>query len=216
MIRIRLLGAALALAPIAAVAQHTYSPAGATYDARVPTPRSVLGYNVGDRFTPHDLVLRYFERVALASRRVHLDTLGRTFEGREYITAVVTSERNQQRLDQILGDARRLADPRGASQGDLDAAMARMPAIVLLAHTIHQTLSLGTGQQVGRLLAHHFGEMRDEHGDRIDYGIAQSAGAALLLVYDPDGRQTVSWVPGRYPIQHLALAAWVDRQSTVG
>ncbi len=151
MIRTRLLGAALALAPIAAAAQHTYSPAGATYDARVPTPRSVLGYNVGDRFTPHDLVLRYFERVALASRRVHLDTLGRTFEGREYITAVVTSERNQQRLDQILGDARRLADPRGASQGDLEAAIARMPAVVLLAHTIHGGEGSGTEASLATL-----------------------------------------------------------------
>jgi hypothetical protein len=77
----------LSLGAGAASAQHTYSAPGAAYDPRVPTLWSVLGYNVGDRFTPHHSVLRYFERVALVSRRVRLDTLGKTAEGREYITA---------------------------------------------------------------------------------------------------------------------------------
>ncbi|NUQ07283.1 MAG: hypothetical protein HUU31_25620, partial [Anaerolineae bacterium] len=102
----------LLLLPGLASAQHAYARPGATFDARVPTPRSVLGYEVGERFTPHHMVLRYFERVAQASPRVVLDTLGRTFEGREYVAAIVTSERNHARLAQIRADAMRLADPR--------------------------------------------------------------------------------------------------------
>jgi hypothetical protein len=117
----------------------------------VPIPSSVLGYNVGDRFTPHHLVLRYFERVALSTRRVRLDTLGKTVEGREYITAVVTSERNQQRMAEILADAKRLGDPRGVSQGDIDAAMRRSPSIVLLAHTIHGGEASGTEASLATL-----------------------------------------------------------------
>ena len=92
--RIPSLFVALLWAAASAAAQHPYAPAGATFDARVPTPRAVIGHEVGERFTPHHAVLRYFERVAAASPRVTLDTLGVTFEGREYITAVVTSERN--------------------------------------------------------------------------------------------------------------------------
>jgi hypothetical protein len=157
----------LTFAPAVAAAQHTFSPPGATYDARVPTPRSVLGYDVGDRFTPHHLVLRYFERVALASRRVHLDTLGKTAEGREYVTAVVTSERNQQRLAQIMTDARRLADPRGANQSDLDAAVGRIPAIVLLAHTIHGGEASGTEASLATL-----------------YQLAAASDAATLALLD--------------------------------
>jgi hypothetical protein len=151
--RLRSLFVALAMTPAlpAAHAQHTYSQAGATYDPAVPTPRSVLGYDIGDRFTPHHMVHRYFERVALASRRVKLDTLGKTAEGREYITAVVTSERNQQRLAEILADARRLGDPRGVSQSDLDAAVRRMPAVVLLAHTIHGGEASGTEASLATL-----------------------------------------------------------------
>jgi hypothetical protein len=142
---------AYAALPGTARAQHTYSAPGATYDPRIPTPRSVLGYDVGERFTPHHLVLRYFERVAAASPLVRLDTLGATFEGREYITAVVTSERNHARIAEIMTDAARLADPRTASAAEVDAAAARSPAIVLLAYTVHGGEASGTEASLATL-----------------------------------------------------------------
>ena len=50
---------------------------------------------------------------------------------------VVTSEANQGRIDQIRADAMRLADPRGASDGDLDAIAGRLPAIAWMGYTVH-------------------------------------------------------------------------------
>ena len=76
-----LLCASVALAPLWARAQHTYSQPAATYDPRIPTPRALLGYNIGDRFTPHRTMMRYIERIAAASKRVKVDTVARTFEG---------------------------------------------------------------------------------------------------------------------------------------
>ena len=142
--RIPSLFVALLCAAASATAQHPYAPAGATFDPRVPAPRAVIGHEVGERFTPHHAVLRYFERVAAASPRVTLDTLGVTFEGREYITAVVTSERNHARLAQIKADAQRLADPRGLTAADEAALLARTPAIVLLTYTVHGNEASGT------------------------------------------------------------------------
>ena len=142
---------ALLLTPAIVGAQHSYAAPGATFDARVPTPRSVLGYEVGERFTPHHIVLRYFERVAQGSPRVVLDTLGHTFEGREYVAAIVTSERNHARIAQIRADARRIADPRGAGAAELDAAVARMPAIVMLAYTVHGGEASGTEASLATL-----------------------------------------------------------------
>ncbi len=125
-------------------AQHPFAPAGSAYDARVPVPRSVIGHELGERFTPHHAVARYFERVALASPRVRLDTLGGSVEGREYLTAVVTSERNHARLASIRTDAAALADPRGRSDDELHAIAARMPAVVLLTYTVHGNEASGT------------------------------------------------------------------------
>ncbi len=143
--------ASLLLVPGSLLAQHPWAAPGATFDDRVPTPRSVLGYDVGERFTPHHMVLRYFERVARTSGRVVLDTLGHTFEGREYIAAIVTSERNRARLDQIRADARRLADPRGASDAELTAVLTRMPSIVMLAYSVHGGEASGTEASIATL-----------------------------------------------------------------
>ncbi|MCI0436817.1 MAG: hypothetical protein L0271_24730 [Gemmatimonadetes bacterium] len=117
-------------------AQHPFSSAGG-WDPAIPTPRSVLGYQVGERFTPHHLITRYFERLAAASGRIRLDTLGHTFEGREVLMLVITSEANHARVDRVLAASARVADPRGASAAELDAAIASLPAVVWLGFTVH-------------------------------------------------------------------------------
>src|SRR5690606_16415144 len=101
----------------------------------VPAPREVLGYELGERFTPHHLVVRYLERLAATSPRVRLDTLGRTFEGREIVMATVTSEANQRRLAGIRDDARRLAQPSAGE--DVASLVAGTPAVAWLGFSVH-------------------------------------------------------------------------------
>lgn len=134
--------AALLLAAPPLAGQHSYST-GADYDPAVPTPRSVLGYDIGDRFTPHHRIARYAERLAAASARIRLDTVGVTFEGREVLLVVVTSEANRRRLAEIQADAQRIADARGTAP-ELDQASARLPAIVWLGFTVHGGEASGT------------------------------------------------------------------------
>ncbi len=124
-------------------AQHAYNQSG-RFDPAVPTPRSVLGYEVGERFTPHHVVHRYFEALARSSNRVRLDTLGRTFEGREVLLLVVTSSANQQRLEAIKRDAEALAYPDRTSGAQVDAIVQRLPSIVWLGYTVHGNEASGT------------------------------------------------------------------------
>lgn len=128
--------AALCLAAPAA-AQHRFSDPGATYDPTVPTPRAILGHELGERFTSHRALTRYLEAVAATSRRVRVDTVARSFEGRELFLVTVSSEANLARLEAHRRDALRIADPRGAPGGEVEAAVARVPAIVWLAHSVH-------------------------------------------------------------------------------
>ena len=111
--------------PVSLEAQHALAE-GSAYNPAVPTPRAVLGYEIGQRFTPHHLIVRYAERVAAASPRIRVDTVARTFEGRELLLITATSEANQQRLAQIRADAAVLGDPRNASAADI-ARASRMP-----------------------------------------------------------------------------------------
>lgn len=65
-------------------------------------PDQFLGYTVGKRFTPHHRVLAYAEYVARqVPNRVKIISYGTTFEGRQLLTVVVTSEKNMGRLEEI-------------------------------------------------------------------------------------------------------------------
>ena len=123
-------------------AQHAFATGG-SYDPAVPTPRSVLGYEIGQRFTPHHLIVRYAERAAAASRRIRVDTVARTFEGRESLLIIATSEGNHGRLEQIRADAKRLSDPRPVPAGDI-ARATRIPSIAWLGYTVHGGEASGT------------------------------------------------------------------------
>src|SRR5688572_32853681 len=116
-------------------AQHSFADGG-SYDPAVPTPQSVLGYEVGDRFTPHHMIMRYLDRLAATSRRVEVDTVARTFEGRELVMVIVTSEANQGRIEQIRADNERLATLSG-SPAELDAIAGRLPAVAWLGFSVH-------------------------------------------------------------------------------
>jgi hypothetical protein len=174
--------AALALTAAPLRAQHTFSTGGA-YDPAVPTPRSVLGYDIGARFTPHAMVARYLARLAETSKRIRLDTVAYTFEGREVFLVIATSEANQARLDAIRADAARLADPRGASPAELAAVVARMPAVVWLGYTVHGNEA--SGVEAGLAIAYQLAAGRDPETQMV----LDSTVVLIDPVENPDGHE---------------------------
>lgn len=184
MIRSLLLAAlAVSAAPTLAVAQHRYAAPGASFDAAVPTPRASLGYEVGDKFTPHHRIIRYLEQLAATSKRVRVDTLGVTAEGREIVMAIITSERNLGRLAQIQADAKRLADPRGASDAELREVAARQPAVVWLGYTVHGNEASGTEASLAMLYQLAAGR------DAETMAILDSTVVLIDPVQNPDGHE---------------------------
>ena len=176
------LAAPLVLASPAA-AQHGLTGGAGPYDPSIPTPASVLGYELGERFTPHHLVHRYLELVAEASPRVALDTVARSFEGREVLMAIVTSEANQNRLGEVLELSQRVADPRGASDAQLEAAVASLPAIVWLGYTVHG------GEASGVEAALAFVYQLAAGSDPATRTILDSAVVLIDPVQNPDGHE---------------------------
>jgi len=186
-------------------AQHSFTRPGEAYDPKVPTPQSVFGYELGQRLTSHRAMTRYFELVAKASPRVRVDTVARSFEGREMFLITVTSEANQARLGEIRRDALRVADPRGAAAGEVEAATKRLPAIVWLGHSVHGGEASGV-----------------EAGLALLYQLAAGTDAATRMALDstvvlidpnqnPDGRErhvhdvTRTWSTQSLPSEPAAL-----------
>jgi hypothetical protein len=96
------------------------------YRPQVPRPEAILGYRIGDRNTQYAEQERVLLAIADAAKdRVRVEEIGATHEGRRMRIYIVSAPENVARLDEIRASLDRLADPRGASQADLDAALAR-------------------------------------------------------------------------------------------
>ena len=110
---------------------------GARYDERIPAPEFVLGQEHATRFSHHEEIVACFRRWSEASPRLVLQPHGKTHEGRALVHAVVTSPANHERLERILAAHAELQDPRGRTDGELDALLSDLPAIAWMGYSIH-------------------------------------------------------------------------------
>ena len=109
--------------------------------AQAPTPRSYLGFHVGQdsMLASWAQTTGYFARLAAASPRVRVDTLGASGMGRPVIVATISDPANLARRAEIMAAQRRLADPRtldSAGEARLERAE---PAVILIQCSIHST-----------------------------------------------------------------------------
>jgi hypothetical protein len=86
--------------------------------AGIPTPKEVLGYHIGapKKLTYYADQLKYYRRLAAATGRVKVETIGRSDEGRELVVVWVTSEENMKNLAKNRANLAKIADPRGTSE----------------------------------------------------------------------------------------------------
>lgn len=108
----------------------------------VPSPETVLGYPVGAdrRLADWDEVLGYLSRLAEASPRVRMDTLGESTLGRPFVMLTIASPQTLARLDHFREIQRKLADPRRvASPEERERLIAEGKTVVLITAAIHST-----------------------------------------------------------------------------
>lgn len=110
---------------------------GLQFNDEIPTPASILGYEIGDRFTRHADVHRYLEALSMTSDRVDIRIYGGTNEGRALSYLVITSPANHARLDEILSRNRALADPRATSESRARDIIDSNPAIAWFSYNVH-------------------------------------------------------------------------------
>ncbi len=97
------------------------------------TPKEFLGYEPGEKFTPHYKIAAYFEMAAAAAPNIiKLRQYGQTNEGRPLYTAIIASEENMQRLEEIRINNLRLTGLLNDKPGVLNA-----PVIVWLSYNVH-------------------------------------------------------------------------------
>ncbi len=111
-----------------------YLPQNLAYNPAIPRPADVIYHEVGEWHVTHDRLVSYMKAVAAAAPdRVKLEEMGLTFEKRPQVLLVITSKKNQARLEQIRQQHVQLTDP--AQSGSLNTE--DMPVVVWIGHSIH-------------------------------------------------------------------------------
>src|ERR1041385_9023221 len=183
---IRLAGCLLALASAALVGAQSrpeFWP-GAVYDPKIPTVRQVLGYDPGEKITNHAGLVRYMESLASAApSRMKIFDYGQTWEGRKLIYAVVGSETNLRKLDDIKNAMQRLVDSRKTGEAEARRIMAGLPAVVWLSYGVHGNEI--SSPDAALLTAYHLIAARN---DRMTGDILSKVLVLIDPTLNPDGR----------------------------
>jgi hypothetical protein len=158
--------------------------ASAARPAAIPGPSEYLKLDIGaDRvLADYRQIRSYFAELDRFSPRVTIESLGKTTLGEDMIMAVISSEKNIANLPRLKEIAKRLSDPRGLGDDELDALTREGRAILLITCSIHST-EIGS-TQMAMEWAHALATAEDATT------LARLDNVVLLLVpsLNPDGQ----------------------------
>lgn len=109
-----------------------YLPDDVTYNPNIPTPKSVIGHEVGDWHITHDKLVQYMNALAASSDRITIENRGTTFEGRPLVLLTITSPTNHGNLENIRSQHVALTEANAESLNT-----ANMPVVVYQGFSIH-------------------------------------------------------------------------------
>ncbi|MGF1456120.1 MAG: M14 family zinc carboxypeptidase [Alphaproteobacteria bacterium] len=159
----------LSLSPARAEPIDYFVIPGVTYDPAIETPDAFFGHGLGDRPIRHSAMVRYIERLANASPRLSVETIGRTHEGRPILLVAATAAENQARLDDLRqAHLDRPADP-------------DLPVVTFISYGVHGAESAGMDAVLPTL--YHLAAAR---GPNIDALLKGSIIVAVAIL-NPDG-----------------------------
>ncbi|MEM9819835.1 MAG: M14 metallopeptidase family protein, partial [Bacteroidota bacterium] len=165
-------------------AMSYYLPDG-NYNPAIPTPESVLGFQIGEWHISHDKLVMYMQALANASDRITLTQYGRSYERRPLLYLTITAPQNQSRIKEIQQQHLSLSDPQVSAKLNT----ADMPAITYHGYCVHGNES--SGANAALLFAYHLAAAQ---GPAIEKTLKE---VIVLLdpCYNPDGfNRFASWV----------------------
>lgn len=157
----------------------------------LPTPESVLGHKPGDDFylASYDDSRDYFHKLAAASDRVKLITVGKTTRGLDWEIAVISSPANLANLDKYKTISRQLAQGRNLTDTQAKALAREGKAIVHIDGGLHSTEVAGAQQSIALAW-----KLASSKGDPEVDAILDNVILMLWPTLNPDGQnEVVSW-----------------------
>lgn len=156
---------------------------GAKYDATIPAPEKLLGFQIGQKATtPEQIWLCLNEWSKAAPEKSILVEYARSYENRPLYYLIISSKENISKLDQIRTNIARLADPRQITEDHARKIIQGLPAIAWLGYTIHGTETEGSDAALAMI--YHLLASRDLSTEKILKDVV----VIIDPLMNPDGR----------------------------
>lgn len=160
-----------------------YLPDSVTYNPAIPKPKDIIFHEVGEWHVTHDRLVNYMRAMAAANpSRIKLEQTGFTYEQRPQLLLIITSPKNQERLEEIRKEHLALTD--AAKSASLNTA--NMPVVVWIGNSIHGNEP--SGANAGLLLAYY---LAAAEGKQID-DLLEHVVILFDPSFNPDGLQRFS------------------------
>ncbi len=156
----------------------------------IPSPRDYLGYTIGTpgELTNVDQIHGYFRELAKLSPRIEIVSLGRSFEDREMLLAVIADEETLPQIDQYRGYLKALSDPRETDDEHAKEIISRAKPIFWMTAGLHPP-ELGPPEMVMELAYRLIVETREPFAN-----IRNKVITLITPVTEVDGRaRQVDW-----------------------
>jgi hypothetical protein len=171
-----------------------YLPDSVSYNPAIPKPKDIIYHEVGEWHITHDRLVSYMKAIAAAAPdRVKLETMGFTYEGRPQVLLIITSPKNQQRLEEIRQQHVKLTDPSQSSSVNID----NMPIVIWIGHSIHGNESSGANASL--LTAYYLAAAQ---GKQID-DLLDNVVVLFDPSFNPDGLQRFSTWANQHKSKNL-------------
>ncbi len=115
-----------------------YLPTDVSYNKNIPTPKSIVGHEVGEWHITHDKLVQYMYALANSSNRITIEDRGKTFEGRPLLLLTITTPTNHTNIEQIRKEHLSLAD------ASFKININEMPAVIYQGLSIHGNEASGS------------------------------------------------------------------------
>lgn len=121
--------------------------------SQVKSFQEVVGHEAGDRITKSHQIVQYLNYLDKASDRVTSFEIGRTYNQKLQMAAILTAPENHNRIGEIKENGQKLDDPRAISSSEADTIIQNQPAILYLGGSIHGFELSGT-EGIVKILEH--------------------------------------------------------------
>ena len=180
---------ALALSVQAVAAQvHT------AWAQDIPAPEQFFGFQMGaDRkLARWDKLVEYYELLGRQSDRIQVVNMGPSTMGNPFLVLFISSPQNLARLEELRVINARLSDPRGATEAEIQQAVAQGKAVVVQSFGLHS--SEVAASQTAAELIHELATRTDDEVTRI----LDNTVAIMIPCFNPDGEIMITDWYNRY------------------